>query len=106
MFVGLNEQSSIINLGKCRDISVKYSVINLNAGVKRDSFYPSFGFTTRPMNNQAQNKQFRSALRQACIIIGIPCDKEIQRKAHEFLHGLNAMGYKDMIKSFIAFFGT
>ena len=104
MFVGLNEKNSPFSLCNGKGVQCRSFETGLNSGVKKDSFCPSFGLTARPMNNRTQNKQFRSALHQACDILGIPCNKDIQRKAHDLLHDLNEMGYKDMIQCFTLFF--
>lgn len=57
-----------------------------------------------PGNNQAQNKQFRDAVRQAEKDLGRRLDKDEIRRVHDEITGQN-MGFREIIETILGMFG-
>jgi amino acid transporter len=57
-----------------------------------------------PGNNQAQNKQFRDAVREAERRLGRKLDKGQIRRVHDEITGQD-MGYHDIVETIISMFG-
>jgi hypothetical protein len=57
-----------------------------------------------PGNNQAQNKQFRDAVREAERELGRKLDKDEIRRVHDEISGQD-MGYAEIIEAILGMFG-
>jgi hypothetical protein len=57
-----------------------------------------------PGSNQAQNKQFRDAIREAERQLGKKLDKDQIRQIHDEITGQN-MGYQEIVETIISMFG-